>query len=1498
VPQVQSFVPGLSSTVDDERESIRDDTEGQVRDSVWTHFSTPARPQRIGAILQENPMPRPRRSLSQSTIEAPINKESLEAGAVKIIIDRAEAGSKSQEESKGGRPTIEVPIPHYRLGTPRFSARGTAFLHSSVYTRSSVTDDLGSSVFSGEEGNRLFPGPPVPDPQLTISRRHSHTSPQPYTTSDNSSHRDLRGPADTSRLVYQMKAPIVPQIYDTLALKPDDPSVVKYSPTTGEIIAATPARIIAQITSESFLDYELLSDFFLTVRAYLSTQDLLFYLLARFEWAINRFDDHGRVIRVRAFAALRHWILNYFAYDFVMDRSLRVTFCDRLNALTRIVRARANYGASDMKLISDLKKCWNGRCILYWDNPTNGSDPLQDGDIYPGGIVGSRDSELTHPSQLFVGLEEPSSIPHIQTGLGEGMSGPDVAKWYNTTPGHAERTAAGHVRQASAATTRSLPTSPRSEQSIPVLSCSFTAKGHKRTAPYANRAIGIHPVPISPDGRRICPAAPSALANEKGGRPLTAHRRSGSFSDAARDKREPLSSDRTGGSENPVQLAFPYAGSLIRGAVVTPGDPSVSAFAPTTPAVEHQDLNLSSQSLGNGVYGNRKLGTPNNPGVKHLLGNIRRALSSKNSGNNQHSNYGGSSASGSTFPVGKNAPIPMNVMYDASSTGQAGSTGSISRVDILAAEIAEAYNQATMEQQEEVIQQYNTIGVAFGNELEQPSPDHHVFTQNHTVSDSDLARPKIRRLDSGVTNGSQSILIVDDTGLNISDLPPVPTILPGAAESNCLVTMDYRTLPPIPLNSVEPQSPPDIDQVDVSQVLADAGLSSELRHVHDPVRQASVSMKRQSSSERKIDMSRPSMVYRGQSFKSTKSGSVSLRRYASFQSTFTKHSPGNSFDLKTAENSIFNGGSDVPPVHILRRRPGGDLRANQNVHDLEEITRPRSTGSLTTYSDSMRGSELFTSERLTRTMTTRLSTQATQTSFAESTATEVLKSPSFVRTHSSQPALRRPSFEAAVAEFAAIPDDEEGGIEATLLKLEGRYQKTPIQSPVPPAMPENIESTERLSNEHAAPTLQGAERSENYYSHDHDSHDSIVTLSSLPHSEDTQRSTRTPLAQHEERNHPVIASTSYAESEESYNSVPLLDRGTDQVKGTLGVPVPQIRSYNGDLAPNDGDYDGNSMTISMRRLKHGSSAPTATTDSFLLDEDDDFLSDLSSELSLDFLDRNGTGEAWPQVAPPQQQKENTVLVGDHPPSPPMTMENALAISSQATQAQEQRKPPTPDPSPVHQHVDPTVSRHQFITPQALKQPSGLFIKSRHMPFILGYDSELLAQQFTIIEKDALSEIDWRDLVDMRWQNTAPSVTNWVEYLRSQDPQGIDIVTARFNLMVKWALSEIVLTQNIEERTLALVKCIHIAQQARKVHNYATMLQLTIALTSTDCTRLTKTWDLVPVAEKKILHDLEELVTPRRNFQNLRQEMEKANSEEGCIPFVGKSTLLSQCSFFR
>lgn len=1517
-PSVPSFIfpltaqaPGATTKTD-----IKRTTEEKTRDSSWSETQTSQTPTHIwrvnstGRRTQRSNSTTKRlssrhRSNSLSSLDRYAVDRNVAPGASKVVIDRPHPLAKTSGQTSF--PALEVPIPHYRLGTPRFSARGTAFLHSSIYTRTSTSDDVRSSVFSGADFDKIFPVPPGMTPRRVPSRRHSHTSPQPYAVRIAPVRAESNDSAPLPPVSFdRKKETITPAVFDELAAKKDDLSVVRYSPTTRDITAASRARIIAQVTSENFLDYELLSDFFLTVRSYLSTQDLLAYLVARFEWAINKFDDDGRVIRVRAFAALRHWILNYFPYDFVVDRELRVQFCTHLNKVSREVREKPIYGASDLKLILDLKRCWNGRCALYWDCITFDGDSHYDVDIIPGGIAGSRNSELSHPNQLrTILLNAPP--PGQEDETEHDRSDSTLDNWFDAVMEAGDKGLRTHKRHVSSATVRSLPISPMSEQSIQVLSCSIPAKGLKRSVLSPSHTFGAHPVPITPPNHKIGPAAPSAIYNEKQARLKHLHKRSGSFSDALRDHRAPLPSSKGEQLDNGLLTAIPYAGSMIRGNVYPPGQPYVGIRAPITPSNDLPNVYFPSED-SDSSYADTPLKSHglNAPGVRNIFGSIRRALSSKQ-GSSHHSSNKVARAPPPPLTVSRtDLGLPPNQKCYCGKDGEREGYQNKGRADLLAADVAESFQRACNGDSAEDLQRLR------GSEL---------FPGRH-LSDA-LPMPDSRPANSGreqsaVTLGSQSILIVDDTG---SDRPPMPSI------SHDYVVGD--TTDPS-LHGVAPALTLDTSAATASRI-AQAKVPCEERKTRiDSIHSFSsgqiVSLLKteppvQLFHGEETSVARPSVhrpghpaVLQGKSFTSTRSASTSLRRYASFQSGMARHVPDYSFSAVTASDSAARSSNVIfnsPPARMLRRRPGGDLRANQNVHELEQLPRPRSTGSMTTYTDSVIVSGLYNAKRGTaRDMSTYRSSQIFPSVPPEPVIAPSLKSPSLVRTHSSQPALR-PSFEAAVAEFARIPDDEEGGIEATLLKLEGRYEKVPPESRVAESgASTGVEGASLPTRDYQEQYNPDQLHHEYEYAADptvsemlETSRNGMISISNLP------RKAEVPTPSRSDSQYLFkMAPSVYAESEESYNSTPLLERGLSG-RSTRRGRVEQIGD-RGFVSQRLNISSRNSVSDTLEssklsieqnsavRFRHGSSVPTATTDSFLLDEDEDF-SDLSSEMSKDDAEleqavyqnpANSVHNFSGLLVPTTEMTDRALR---YPPSPPMTTENALEIKAQANQTQEVRKPPTPDPSPITQTAEPILDSAPVACNQTTMLPSNTGYASmnsprtsQHMCFILAYASETLAEQFTIIEKDALNEIDWRDLVNMRWHHESLQILNWVEYLRTQDPTGIDLVTARFNIVVKWALSEIVMTQNIEERAATIVKYIHVAQQCRKLHNYATLLQITIALTSIDCSRLTKTWARIPAAEKNILRNLETLVTPMRNFHNLRKEMETANAEEGCIPVVG------------
>ncbi|KAI9876293.1 MAG: Guanine nucleotide exchange factor lte1 [Pleopsidium flavum] len=1350
------------------------------------------------------------------------------------------------------------------------------------------------------EYDKLFPAPPGMESRSVLSRRHSCTSQQPH-------YIRIAPPSGVSRSSVPLALPVSPEskepitssIFSALALNPDDPAIVRFA-NSGEITAATPARIIAQITSKSTVDYELVSDFFLTFRSYLSSYDLLAYLLARFHWAINRFDDDGRVIRVRVFAAIRHWILNYFVYDFVVDRDLRIQFCNKVNDIGREVCGRTSRIASDIKLIVDLKKCWNGRCALYWDSPEFQNDGHAETDIIPGGIAGSRDSQLSHPSQMNRRVIDVRS-PQIGAVVAGEDTKASLHNWFEDIAKDGHDKGLNHKQQASVASAHIFPTSPTREQSVHITSCSVPARGFKKSMPVSSRAVGSHPVP----GELLTPERPKRVCAGH------CHKRSGSFSDALRDHRSPLPAAKVELHQVQPQMAYLYAGSLIRGNLFLPGLPYVDTVAPTTPITELPSVHPCKIGIDGTLAATLKPNGATNPGMRTLFGSIRRALSTKQS-NSNHASTTEVNVRSAPSLAGKSSTLLASMSYRGEERRKLKGTGFRGhlRVDALADKIAGSFKKALEENTYGDVRP-ESIGIAYDNEHSQPSPEASSPT-GHAVPIDHYRQP------SQVTMGSRSIIMMDGIG---PDLP----LMSGALSAHSVAPTLEEKSDPLTL-ALSTTSPPHIDEMvhqfdqrhQEKNSIDRAGGSLKLDHTGRPDSR----LVQADSSARSLKVSRgdclePSVPTRGKSFRSTRSGTLSLRRCESLQSGMTRRVLGPSFHASAASDTsadCTNGAFDRAPAHMLRRRPGGDLRAIQNVHTLEQPPRPRSTGSITTYSDSMNGSALYMTTRRSPggAATARFSTARHSNSTSTVAAGSVREPVSMMQSRSSQPPLR-PSFEAAIIEFSNIPDDADGGIESTLLKLEGRYEPGGSQKSL--ELP--VDQEANIGNDHQPTrdldTLKPPS-----------SHETVT--------EDTSFVTPKPLLDQQPSHPPrgIAPGTSgmsrlrgqspvhrlprspTGQSEDSYNSTPLLERGLsnrfmkrrtpNQKWSKISMPRPLFSPTQSaaGTGPDSSDpsIDYVEETDSIRKITQN--APFAqrspTTDSFLLDEDE-YLSDLSSEISMEVIDREETMDRY--FKPALQFSPNSLASGTgtfshplrHPPSPPMTMENALSPKPHSSHMPFQFRLPTPDPSPTSRTVqhnmdlpksrlgpDPSLGNVYETTFKALGVPE-------HQPFIIAYESEALAQQFTIIEEDALSEIDWKDLVDMSWHHTSPTCLNWVEYLRTEEPKGIDIVTARFNVMVKWALSEIVLTRDIDERARTITKYIHVAHHARKCHNYATMFQLTIALTSIDCTRLTRTWERVPYAEKQILKELESLIQPMRNFHNLRMEMETANAEEGCIPVL-------------
>jgi hypothetical protein len=235
------------------------------------------------------------------------------------------------------------------------------------------------------------------------------------------------------------------------------------------------------------------------------------------------------------------------------------------------------------------------------------------------------------------------------------------------------------------------------------------------------------------------------------------------------------------------------------------------------------------------------------------------------------------------------------------------------------------------------------------------------------------------------------------------------------------------------------------------------------------------------------------------------------------------------------------------------------------------------------------------------------------------------------------------------------------------------------------------------------------------------------------------------------------------------------------------------------------------------------------------------------------------------------------------------------------------------------------------------------VRSPQKPFILQHRSEMIMQQFCIIEKELLERVTWLEIVEMRWKKTRAPVSQRSAAGSDQPADAvdchIDAVIEWFNVTYIWVISEIVSVQSLEVRVQVIEKFIRVAlvshlkvytvndardkcqinhlhptlflQKCYHHRNYSTLLQILLGLQSPYVSRLHKTWHRVDQYENQIFEKLKEFPNPERNWKRVRNCMVSAVeavaetqavetilsdsgpdqpmflSQRGSIPFLGK-----------
>ncbi|GAA5990430.1 hypothetical protein JCM10908_007368 [Rhodotorula pacifica] len=272
-------------------------------------------------------------------------------------------------------------------------------------------------------------------------------------------------------------------------------------------------------------------------------------------------------------------------------------------------------------------------------------------------------------------------------------------------------------------------------------------------------------------------------------------------------------------------------------------------------------------------------------------------------------------------------------------------------------------------------------------------------------------------------------------------------------------------------------------------------------------------------------------------------------------------------------------------------------------------------------------------------------------------------------------------------------------------------------------------------------------------------------------------------------------------------------------------------------------------------------------------------------------------------------------IANHTDSP--TAEATVEVNVQ------QATPPTGAFSPPARKPNLTArlfgARSVVVAPPTLRVPTTS--APGHRAFVLYFRTDVLAQHFTLIERDLLRLLRYQELADGSWRHHIgeTDVLDWEMYVKERRKaefeakesgqragSAVQDVVARFNLTANWISSEILLTARADERALVIAKFIRLAFKCYCQHNLQTMTQIVHGLANPDVERLRKTWARVPSWELRKLNGMKTFCGHLRNFKHLRRLMgtllaqrdpaglnpaasgtaEVQSPALGCIPFLG------------
>ncbi|PPR05048.1 hypothetical protein CVT24_010195 [Panaeolus cyanescens] len=170
-------------------------------------------------------------------------------------------------------------------------------------------------------------------------------------------------------------------------------------------------------------------------------------------------------------------------------------------------------------------------------------------------------------------------------------------------------------------------------------------------------------------------------------------------------------------------------------------------------------------------------------------------------------------------------------------------------------------------------------------------------------------------------------------------------------------------------------------------------------------------------------------------------------------------------------------------------------------------------------------------------------------------------------------------------------------------------------------------------------------------------------------------------------------------------------------------------------------------------------------------------------------------------------------------------------------------------------------------------------------FVLNYQAETLAEHFAMIDRELFMCVKFEELVTDDWMEIEEiNVLDWAQYLKdrarwkaesrfAEKTTALAAIRARFNLMVAFVVSEIVMTPPME-RMFLITKFIKIAWKSYTIMNFHTLTAIIYALDNEWVNRAMQksVWKLGAV-EERMLRALKQVTSSLDDFKFIREVVE-------------------------